>query len=74
MGENKHNRAIVIANSIYLLVGIFCQICAYINCNGHYNNYFKYVIMIVGVRIGFRVLDFENTQEILGRDTFNILI
>ena len=30
--------------------------------------------MILGLRLGFRLLDFEKSQDLIGKDSFNMLI
>ena len=47
---------------------------AFMNRNGHYMKYFNFPLVAMGLRMAIRLVDFENSLEVIGRDEFLVLI
>ena len=47
---------------------------AFMNRNGYYMKYFNFPLVAMGLRMAIRLLDFEDSLAVIGRDEFIVLI
>lgn len=68
MNRHKEHKSIVIANVIYFIIMVSTMIFAFMNRNGKYKNYFMIPLIVVGLRYSIRLLDFEKSLAVIGKD------
>lgn len=57
----NRSKSIVIANTIYLIIGILSVSYAFLARNGHYIKNFEAVIIIMSLRLSIRLVDLEKS-------------